>query len=436
MDWREHYKSHLTSAAEAVNLIKSGDRVCVHHACAEPTALIDAMVANAAAYRHVEIVHMVPMGTSPYCAPGMEEHFIHNCVFAGGSTRKALAEGRADYTPIFFHQFPDLLRTELVPDVALVHVCPPDEHGYCSMGVSIDYSKAGAESAKTVIAQVNPNMPRTLGDTFIHVSKFAAIVEVDSPIIELPAPKLSDVEMNIGEHCASLINDGDTLQLGIGAIPDAVLRFLTEKKDLGIHSEMFSDGVVELIEAGVVNNSKKTYHPGLCVVNFLMGTRKLYDYVHNNPAVYMAGVDYVNHPLVIAKNDNLVSINSCVQVDLQGQIVSSSAGLKQISGIGGQADFVRGAAYSKGGRSIMAFPSIAKGGISKIVPFIDEGSSVSTLREDADYIVTEYGIAAMHGASLRQRAQRLIAIAHPDVRAQLQEEYERRFATLDAIDRN
>ena len=427
MDWHEYYKSHLTTAEEAVKLIKSGDRIILEHACGEPTVLVDAMVANAEAYTDVEIVHMLPMTESPYCAPGMEAHFRYNPIFAGGSTRKAINEGRADFTPVFFRDFPRMIRTALIPDVALIHVSAPDEHGWCSYGVNVDYTKAGAESATTVIAQVNPQMPRTLGDTMIHVTQMEAIVEVDLPVIYLPPPHLGEVEMGIGENCASLIKDGDTLQLGIGAIPDAVLRFLTDKKDLGIHSEMFSDGVLELIEKGVITNSKKTYHPGQCVVTFLMGTQKLYDYADNNPGVYMAPVDYTNNPVVIAKNDNLVSINSCVEVDLQGQVVSSSAGLKQISGVGGQVDFVEGAALSKGGRSIMAISSMAKGGISRIVPVIDSGSAVTTTRDQVDYIVTEYGVAHLWGKTLRERAKALIAIAHPDVRDSLNEEYERRY---------
>ena len=427
MDWHEYYKSHLTTAEEAVKLIKSGDRVILEHACGEPTVLVDAMVANAEAYHDVEIVHMLPMTGSPYCAPGMEEHFRYNPIFAGGSTRKAINEARADFTPVFFRDFPRMIRTVLVPDVALIHLSMPDEHGWCSYGVNVDYTKAGAESAKIVIAQVNPQMPRTLGDTMIHVSQLDAIVEVDLPVIYLPPPNLGEVEMGIGKNCASLIKDGDTLQLGIGAIPDAVLRFLTDKKDLGIHSEMFSDGVLELIEKGVITNEKKTYHPGQCVVTFLMGTQKLYDYADDNPGVYMAPVDYTNDPVIIAKNDNLVSINSCVEVDLQGQVVSSSAGLKQISGVGGQVDFVEGAALSKGGRSIMAISSMAKGGISRIVPYLGQGAAVTTTRDQVDYIVTEYGVAHLWGLSLRERAKALIAIAHPDVRDSLTAEYERRF---------
>ncbi|MDR1237060.1 MAG: hypothetical protein LBK28_02345 [Propionibacteriaceae bacterium] len=427
MDWRAHYRDHLVTAEQAVAHIKSGDRVIVHHACAEPTVLIDAMVANADAYQNVEIVHMVPMGKAPYCAPGMESHFWHNSVFNGAPTRKAVSAGQGDFTPVFFYKFPELLRTTMGSDVALMHVSTPDEHGYCSLGVGVDYSLAGAQTAKTVIAQINPQMPRTLGDCFINITDLDAIIEVDSPVIELPPPNISEVEAAIGRNCAALIHDGDCLQLGIGAIPDAVLRELGGFKDLGIHSEMFSDGVVDLFEQGVVNNAKKTLHKGKFVATFLMGTRRLYDFVDNNPVVHMAGVDYVNDPRVIAQNDNLVSINSCVQVDLQGQVVSSSVGLRQISGIGGQADFVRGAAMSKGGRSIIAFASTAQGGkTSKIVPFIDAGSSVSTMREDVEYIITEYGVARLCGLTLRQRAEALIAIAHPDFRDELTAEHERR----------
>ncbi|MHA6512819.1 acetyl-CoA hydrolase/transferase family protein [Tessaracoccus sp. Z1128] len=431
MDWRSYYRSHLTSAADAVNYIRSGDRVVTGHACAEPAVLIDAMVANAAAYTDVEIVHMVPMGPARYCAEGMESSFRHNSIFAGSPTRKAIEAGRADFTPVFFSQVPRLLRTTLRVDVALIQVTPPDEHGYCSLGVSVDYTKPAAEAARIVIAQVNREMPRTMGDSFLHVTQIQHFVEADVPVIELPPPNIGEVEQAIGRHCASLVRDGDTLQLGIGAIPDAVLKELGDKKDLGIHSEMFSDGVVDLIEAGVVNNSRKTLNPGRCVVTFLMGSRRLYDFVDDNPMIQMAPVDYVNDPVVIAQNDNLVSINSCVQVDLIGQVVSSSVGLRQISGIGGQADFVRGASMSRGGRTIMAIASTTRGGsASKIVPFLDAGASVSTGRCDVDYVVTEFGIAQLWGRTLRSRAEQLISIAHPNFRDELTAEYERRFAPL------
>lgn len=434
MDWRSYYRSHLTSAASAVGHISSGDRVVTGHACGEPGVLIDAMVANAAAYTGVEIVHMVPMGPARYCAEGMESSFRHNSIFAGSPTRKAIDAGRADFTPVFFSQVPRLLRTALPVDVALVQVTPPDEHGYCSLGVSVDYTKPAAEAARIVIAQVNPQMPRTMGDSFLHVSQIHHFVEVDVPILELAPPVLGDIERAIGRNCASLVRDGDTLQLGIGAIPDAVLKELGDKRDLGIHSEMFSDGVVDLIEAGVVNNSRKTLNRGRCVVTFLMGTRRLYDFVNDNPMIQMAPVDYVNDPRVICQNDNLVSINSCVQVDLIGQVVSSSVGLRQISGIGGQADFVRGASMSRGGRTIMAIPSTAQGGaVSKIVPFLDAGASVSTGRCDVDFVVTEFGVAQLWGRTLRDRADQLINIAHPNFREELTAEHERRFARLATV---
>jgi len=428
MDWKADYQQRLMTADQAVKLIKSGDRVVVGHAVGEPTALLEAMVNNAAQYKDVEIVHMVPMGQSPYCQPGMEEHFWHNALFIGGSTRQAVADGRGDYTPCFFSEIPSLFTSTMPPDVALLNVSVPDKHGYCSFGVSVDYTKPAATHAKTVIAEVNTMMPRTLGDSFIHVSELDAIVEVAAPIIELQPPKIGDVERAIGGNCASLIHDGDTLQLGIGAIPDAVLLFLEDKKDLGIHSEMFSDGAVTLMEAGVITNRRKNFHPGKSVVTFLMGTQRLYDYVDDNPGVEMAPVDFVNNPNVIAQNDNLISINSCVQVDLFGQVVSSSVGLTEISGVGGQLDFVRGANMSKGGRAIIAMPSTAaKGKISKIVPFIDHGAAVTTDRCDVDCMVTEHGIADLKGRTLRDRARALINIAHPDFRDSLVEEFERRF---------
>ena len=415
------------SAEEAVKHIKSGNRVVVGHACGEPSALVDAMVANKEQYENVEIVHMVAMGKAEYCLPENEKHFHHNAIFVGGTTRKAVEEGRADYTPVFFHEVPKLWKTTLPVDVALIQVSPMDEHGYFSFGVSSDYTKPAAESAKIVIAQVNKEMPRTLGDNFIHVSDIDYLVECDRPIIELQPPKIGDIEREIGRYCASLIEDGDTLQLGIGAIPDAVLAFLGEKKDLGIHSEMFSDGILKLIEDGVVTGKAKSFMPGKLVVTFLMGTKKLYDWVNDNPAVYMAPVDFVNHPMVVCKNDNIISINSCVAVDLMGQVASESIGLKQISGVGGQVDFVRGADMAKNGKAIMAMPSTVKGKASKIVAFLDEGAAVSTSRNDVDYVVTEYGIAHLKGETLRERARQLINIAHPDFRDELKVEFEKRF---------
>lgn len=429
MSWKEIYKSKLVTAEEAVKNIKSGDRVVVGHACGEPKYIIEAMVRNKEAYRNVEIVHMVSMGKSEYAKPEMAPYFRHNSIFVGATTRDAVAEGRGDFTPCYFSEVPKLFRDGTLPvDVAMIQLSPPDEHGYCSFGVSNDYTKPAAENAKIVIAEVNDKMPRTLGDSFIHVSNIDYIVETSNDIIELKAPKIGDVERAIGENCAKLIDDGSTLQLGIGAIPDAVLLFLKDKKDLGIHSEMISDGVVELMERGVINNKAKTLHQGKAAVTFLMGTKKLYDFVDNNPSVVMYPVDYINDPVVIAQNYKMVSINSCIQVDFMGQIASESIGLKQFSGVGGQVDFVRGAAMGQGGKSIIAIPSTAsRGRISRIVPFLDEGAAVTTSRNDAHYVVTEYGIANLRGKTLRERARALINIAHPDFRPGLIEEWEKRF---------
>ena len=426
--WKAEYREKLVSADEAVSHIRSGQRIVFSHAAGESLVLSDALVRNRALFENVEIVHLVAMGEAKYCEPGMEKHFRHNSFFLGASTRKAAKEGRADVTPVYFSEVPELFRTTLPVDAVFLNLSPPDEHGYCSFGISVDYSKPAAMEAELVIAQINPSMPRTLGDSFIHISDIDYIVEADTPLIELPPAGISEVERAIGKNCASLIEDGDTLQLGIGAIPDAVLGFLKEKKDLGIHSEMISDGIVELYEGGVITNRRKSLHAGKSIVTFLMGTRKLYDFADNNPAVELHPVDYVNDPYVIAQNERLVSVNSCVQVDLMGQIVSASVGRRQISGVGGQVDFVRGANMSRGGKSIMAMPSTAaEGRISKIVPVIGEGAAVTTSRYDADYIVTEYGAARLKGESLRNRAKMLIRIAHPDFRRMLAEEYEKRF---------
>ncbi|MCI9119659.1 MAG: acetyl-CoA hydrolase/transferase family protein, partial [Flavonifractor sp.] len=326
MNWKTYYETHLTTAEEAVTHIKSGDRVVVAHACGEPSYLLDAMVANASAYRDVELVHMVAMGKGDYCKPEYAENFRHNAIFVGGSSREAVADGRADFTPSFFFEVPRLFSTTMPVDVALVMVTPPDENGMCSLGVSVDYTQEAVKQAKLVIAQINPQMPWTGPNSLVSVKDLDVIVEHDAPLIELKPGKIGEIEKAIGEHCASLVPDGATLQLGIGAIPDAVLLFLKDKKDLGIHSEMFSDGVVELAEAGVITNAKKSLNPGKFVVAFLMGTKRLYDFVNHNPDVDMRPVDYVNHPFVVAQNDNLISINSCVQVDLMGQVASETVG--------------------------------------------------------------------------------------------------------------
>ena len=425
MDWKETYKNRLTTAQEAVRKIKSGDRVVVGHATGSPEVLLKAMLDNKDAYENVEIVHMVAMGPSEYCLPENSSHFIHNSLFAGATTRKAIHDGRAIFTPSHFSQIPRLFTEKILPvDVTLCMLSTPDEHGYCSFGISVDYTKPAAESSKIVIAEVTPHMPRTLGDAFIHVSGIDYIVECDSRPIELKPPEIGPIDEAIGGYCAELIRDGDCLQLGIGAVPDSILNFLTDKKDLGIHTEMFSDGVVDLVNRGVITCARKNFHPNKMVATFFMGTQKLYRFIHNNPKVEMFTVDYTNNPAIIAKNDNVVSINSSLQVDLTGQAASESIGYKQFSGTGGQADFVRGAAWSRGGRSIIAFHSTAaKGKLSRIVPCLDEGATVTTTRTDIHYIVTEYGIADMRGKSVHQRAEALINIAHPDFRSDLKKEF-------------
>ena len=431
MGWENDYQNKRMEADQALDFVCSGERIVIGHACGEPSHLVETMVSKAEQYENVELVHMVAMGKAGYAQPGMEKHFRHNAVFVGGSTRKAVAEGRGDYTPCFFYRVPELFNNGSLPvDVALIQTAPPDADGNLSLGISIDYSLPAARAARKVVVQVNREFPKTFGDSSIHVSdeNVVAIVEYDAPVIELPLPAITDVEKAIGANCSELVCDGDTLQLGIGAIPDAVLLFLKDKKDLGIHSEMFSDGVVELVERGVINNSKKRTHIGKCVANFLMGTKRLYDFVNNNPEVEMYPVDYVNNPLVIMKEDNIVSINSCVQMDLMGQAVSETIGYTQISGVGGQVDFIRGAAMAKNGRAILAFPSTAAHGtVSRIVPLLDEGAAVTTSRNDIDYAVTEYGIARLAGKTLRERAHALIEIAHPEFRDGLKRVYEKRF---------
>jgi len=414
------YQNKLVSAEQAIQVVKSGDRVVTGHACGEPSALVEALVARAPELSAVEIVHMVAMGPAKYAQPGMEASFRHNALFVGASTRKAVEEKRADYTPCFFSEIPRLFREKLLPvDVALIQITPPDEEGFCSYGLSADYTVAAAECAATVIAQVNAKMPRT-GGVKIHLDAIDFLVEKEEPLLELKPPAIGAIEKQIGEHVASLIADGSTLQLGIGAIPDAVLLFLTGKKDIGIHSEMFSDGVVGLAEAGVITNKQKTINPGKFMAAFLMGTRKLYDFIDGNPLVELQPVDYINDPCVIGQHDNMVSINSALQVDLMGQVNAEMIGSRQFSGIGGQVDFVRGVSRARNGKSIIALPSTAAGGrVSRIACELDRGAAVSTSRNDVHYIVTEYGIANLRGKSLRERTLALIGIAHPDFRESL-----------------
>ena len=428
-DWREIYKSKLCTAEEAVKHIPNHCRVFFGHGANEPLVLTDALVANYEQYEDVEICHWVPMGKGAYTRPERKGHFHYNGLFLGPATRTSVQEGRADYTPFYFHQSTRFFTDGTFPiDVAMVSLTPPDKHGFCSFGVSVCGTKPAALSAKMVIAQINDQMPRTMGDSFIHVSQITYAVEASSPLPELGGGKITEVEEAIGRNCAELIEDGSTLQLGIGSIPDAVLKFLGDKKDLGIHSEMFSDGVVDLYNQGVITGAAKTENKGKMVAAFLMGSKKLYDFVDNNPDVMMLTVDYVNDPLVIARQNKMVSINSCLQVDFNGQVNSESMGTKQFSGIGGQLDYVRGAAMCPNGKSILAMPSTAKKGtISRIVPVLDPGATVTTTRTDVHYIVTEYGAVNLRGKSLRERARLLISIAHPKFRDELWAAYHERY---------
>jgi 4-hydroxybutyrate CoA-transferase len=368
----------------------------------------------------VEIVHMVAMGPAAFARPGMEHSFRFNGFFLGAPTRKAVQENRGTFTPCFFSEVPRLFKHKILPvDVMLLQVTPPDDQGFCSYGLSADYTQAATESATVVIAQMNTNFPRTAGAR-IHLDALTWIVEYDSAIVELVSPEVDEVERQIGQHIASLVPDGATLQLGIGAIPDAALLSLKGKKDLGIHSEMISDGVVTLVEAGVITNRKKTINAGKFIVTFLMGTSKLYNFVHNNPAVELHPVDYVNDPCIIGQHENMISINSALQVDLTGQVNAEMIGNVQFTGVGGQVDFVRGAGRSVGGKSIIALPSTAaKGTISRICRELDAGAAVTTSRNDVHYVVTEFGVADLRGKTLQQRAEALTAIAHPGFRDML-----------------
>jgi acetyl-CoA hydrolase len=421
-----NYKSKIVTADEAVKCIKSNDKILVHSNCAFPSQIVEAMVRRKDELEQVELYHALSVGELPYLRPGMEGHFIHNATFIGSNSREAVQDGRADFIPVFLSEVPLLFKSGKIKlDVALIHVSPPDEHGFCSYGVEVGLTKTGAETAGIIIAQVNKNMPRTLGDSFIHVSKINYMVESDEEIKELPQsndvdPKMSNVYSRIGENIAGLIEDGSTLQLGIGAIPDAVLGYLYNKKALGIHTELFSDGVIGLVEAGIITNEMKTIHPGKIIAGFVLGTKKLYDFIHNNPLIEFHRQEYVNDPFIISKNYKMVAINSAIEVDLTGQVCSDSIGTKLFSGIGGQLDFIRGAARSEGGKPIIALPSTAKNNtISKIVPFLKQGAGVVTSRGDVHYVVTEFGVAQLFGKCVRERVKELVKIAHPDFKESL-----------------
>ena len=428
MTWQEVYKSKLVSAEEAIKAIRDGDRVVTGFACGEPFGIERALIDNYENYHDVQITNMLSLGDSPWCRPEMKGHFTLNCLFASKSNRKAILDGVADFTPVNFSEIPFVIKNIIRPRVSVVMVSPPDSHGNVSFGTTVDYTKGTTDYCEVVIAQVNKHMPRTFGNSTKHVRDFTYFVEIDEPLPGVKSVELTDVEKAIGKNCASLINDGDCLQLGIGGIPDAICEELRGKKDLGLHSELVGDGVVKLLEDGIINNKKKQTHTGRTVLGAAFGSKILCDYINDNPAVEIYPIDYVNNPYVISQNDNVVSVNSCIQVDLMGQVVSDTIGLSQFSAVGGQVDFVRGAALSKNGRSIIAMPSTAKNNtISKIVPTIEDKSAITTTRNDVNCIVTEYGIAFLKGKTLKERAKALIRIAHPNFRDWLSDEFEKRF---------
>lgn len=421
MNWESVYRRKVTTAEVAMSAIRSGDSVYVGGGSGGPATLVDALCSRAHELRKVELIHILTFIDAPYIHPKYEGSFRSNSLFIGGNVRKAVQEGRADFTPVFLSEIPGLFKRGLLPlDAALVSLSPPDEHGFCSFGVEVGTTKPAAECARIIIAEINQQMPRTLGDSFIHVSRLTHVVEVDYPIPEAPQGGSSPVHLRIGEYIAEMIPDGATLQMGIGSIPDAVLQNLGGHKDLGIHTELFSDGVVSLFEQGIITCSRKSFHSGKMVAGFLFGTKKLYDFVDNNPIVELHPTDYVNDPFNIAMNDNMAAINAALQVDLTGQVCADSIGPVFYSGVGGQLDFIRGAARSKGGLPVVALPSTAKDDtISRISPMLQEGSGVTTTRNDVHYIVTEYGVASLYGKSIRQRARELINIAHPKFREEL-----------------
>lgn len=421
------YSRKLTTANEAVKMIKSGDNVVIQPGCAVPLELIRAMVKRKDELENVTIYHILIVGDLPYINPGMEKHFRHKAFFTGANVRKAVHEGRAEFIPIFLSEVPLLFKRNIINvDVALLNVSPPDEHGFCSYGVDVGTIKTAADKAKILIAQINTEMPRSLGDSFIHINKIHHLVEHSEPIQELPQvdPNTSEEMLNIydaiGKNTAELIEDGATLQMGIGAIPDSVMKYLRGRKNLGIHTEMFSDGLVDLVEEGIVNGEEKSIHRGKIIAGFVLGTKRLFKFIDNNPVIEFHPQEYVNDPFVIAQNKKMVAINSAIEIDITGQVCADSIGTRIFSGIGGQVDFIRGAAHSEGGKPIIALPSITKdGNVSRIVPLLKPGAGVVTSRGDVHYVITEYGTAHLFGKSLKERARDLINIAHPKFREEL-----------------
>ena len=424
MSWTEQYKQKVTTAADAVKAVKSGDRIFLTGNCSVPKNILAALVDRAHELKDVEINQALTIGSADYVSPEMEGHLRVNTMFISHNTREAVQAGRADFTPVLLSEFPLLFKDKILPvNVAFVHLSPPDQHGYFSFGVEVGLSKSPAESADIIIAEVNEQMPRTLGDTFIHVSAIDYIVPVDYPLPELAMGegKPSEKVEKIAKFIAGLIPDEATMQMGIGAVPDAVLKYLYDKKDLGIHTELFSDGVIDLVEAGVITNAKKTIHPGKIIAGFILGTKRLYDWVHNNPLIEFLRTEYVNDPFIVSQNHRMVAINSAIEVDLTGQICADSIGTKLYSGVGGQLDFIYGASRSKGGVPIIALPSKTKT-FSRIVPTLKTGAGVVTTRNHVHYVVTEYGVADLYGKTIHERAQALINVAHPEFKEELTRE--------------
>ena len=425
MNWASQYASRVTTAEQAVEAIESGQRVFLTGNCSVPRRLLDALVRRAPQLHQVEIVNVLTIGPAPHADPAMDGHLKINTLFISDNVRQAVHDGRADFTPVLLSEVPRLFRDGLLPlDVALIHVSPPDEHGFCSLGIEAGLTKTPSQTARLVIAEVNERMPRTLGDSFIHISKIDRAIPVDYPLAELPMGEVTDLSARIGKHVASLVEDGSTMQMGIGSIPDAVLGLLGDKRDLGVHTELFSDGVMRLVQAGVITNEKKTLHPGKIVAGFILGSQALYNFVDDNPIVELHPTEYVNDPFIIAQNDRMVSINSAIEIDLTGQVCADSIGHRPYSGVGGQMDFAYGAARSRGGRAIIALPSTAilRDGtrVSRIVPMLKPGAGVTTTRNHVRYVVTEFGVAYLYGKTIRERARALIEVAHPDGREALE----------------
>jgi acyl-CoA hydrolase/GNAT superfamily N-acetyltransferase len=423
LDWQQRYAAKLASPRQAISAIRPGRRILVGSGAAEPVRLVQGLVDHGEHLCDNEVVHLLTLGPAPYVRPDLQRKFRHTAFFIGANVREAVQEGRADFIPVFLSEIPDLIRSRRVRvDVALVQVSPPDRHGYVSLGVSVDIVRAAVETAEVVLAEVNPRMPRTLGDSFLHVDRIRHLVPVDAPLLEHAPDPPDAVALEIGQHVARLIPDGATLQMGIGTIPDAVLASLDDRHDLGVHTEMFSDGVKRLAERGVVNGRKKTVLPGKIVTSFIMGSHALYAWAHDNPAVEMRPSEFTNDPATIARNDKMIAINSAIAIDLTGQVAADTVRGRFFSGIGGQVDFIRGSAKSRGGRPIIALPSTAKNGtVSRIQATLDEGAGVVTTRGDVRYVVTEHGAVDLWGKSIRERATALIGIAHPDFRGELAE---------------